>query len=105
MYRQGDVLIKRVKGLPKDLVEIKPDKQGKTILVEGEATGHAHAFYDGTPIYEEPSTKKRFAVIEGGKTTSLLHEEHKPIHLPPGTYEIIRKKEYDWRGEERYVRD
>lgn len=104
MFRQGDVLIIAVNEIPSRLEEIKPDQNGKTVLVEGELTGHAHAFYDSTPLYEEPKTKRRFAVIEGGKSVALRHEEHKTIELPPGKYEIIRQTE--WHEERpRYVED
>jgi len=102
-YAQGDLLLIELENVPSKLNEIKPIG-GKTILLEGEATGHAHAFYDNTSIYEEPSSKRRFVVIPGGQSKCLKHEEHGPIELPSGYYEIIRQREY-WEDEIRFVQD
>ncbi len=34
----------------------------------------------------------------------LTHEEHDPIPLPPGLYQVVRQREYE-RGESRMVED
>lgn len=44
MHRQGDVLFVKVAELPSGLVERK-----NNVLVEGEATGHAHRLTAGLP--------------------------------------------------------
>jgi hypothetical protein len=41
-FRQGDVYLRRVEALPKELREI-PRDGGRIILAYGELTGHAHA--------------------------------------------------------------
>jgi hypothetical protein len=92
MYRQGDVMLKRIDQKP---ASAKPDKldNGRIILAYGEVTGHAHAiaqdeaniFIDGT---------RRFLEVCYEKQAHLKHEEHATIVLPPGTYEVLQQREY-----------
>jgi hypothetical protein len=43
LYRQGDVLIERIKKLPANLTKVSHEN-GLVILAHGEVTGHAHSF-------------------------------------------------------------
>ena len=49
MYRQGDVLIRRLKKLPPEpeggSEKVERDN-GRVVLAYGEVTGHAHAIHD-----------------------------------------------------------
>lgn len=88
LYRQGDVLIRRIAALP---TKLTPRKSG--ILVEGEVTGHAHRVetLEATEVYEVgPSLYLRV----GEEGVRIVHEEHAPITLPPGNYEVFRQVEY-----------
>lgn len=104
-FRQGDVLIQRVDNIPANLTRQK----GPPILAHGEVTGHAHAIEDkevkvwvpeGTGENVDASLK--FAEIT--KPTRVLHQEHAPIELEPGTYKIVRQREYS-PAEIRRVQD
>ena len=97
-YQQGDVILEFVQTLPKGL------KSHDGILAKGEMTGHTHRVNldevnvlmaeDGT-LYCE--AKMDFVVI---------HEEHKSLKLPKGTYKIRKVLEYDHFAEEaRAVQD
>ena len=92
MYRQGDVLLIKVKELPPK----KKRRKSKTdVVVRGEATGHAHRIVNGT-IYrrwERFSRPARF--IKANVGAKLVHEEHGEIELPEGIYQIVRQREYD----------
>jgi hypothetical protein len=90
MVRQGDLLIVKVKELPKDCV-----KQNHRILAEGEATGHKHEL-DSGELYEKEGVLY-FRVPEDQPAT-LKHEEHGPITFEPGAYKVIRQREYEPRG-------
>ena len=93
MYRQGDLLFKRVDEMPKE----SRKRQGNLIL-EGEATGHSHRVKNGGLLWEAP----RFAwdepdhlyveVIE--PEAPIVHEEHGTIVLPHGIFEVIRQREF-----------
>lgn len=91
MYRQGDVLIREVKSIP---AGGKVRKSGH--ILEGEVTGHIHRVAEsqlaGAEVLECGDGLFLSVTDEGG--ISIIHEEHKPILLPPGNYEIVRQREY-----------
>lgn len=94
IIRQGDVCLIAVTELPADAEDITP-KKGRVVLMEGEATGHAHAFYDGgVRLYRGKSPNQpRFLKVV--RTTALLkHEEHTTAKVPPGIYRIPQQSEY-----------
>lgn len=98
LFRQGDVLVRQVRRRApagKDLRE-----RGRVILAHGEVTGHCHEVIEErrldfeTPaaqFFEEPNGR-RFLFVE--RACVLTHQEHSPISLAPGCYEITRQREY-----------
>jgi len=100
MYRQGDVLIIPVNEIPEEVEAVKREN-GRLILAEGEATGHAHAIASQHARMYAAGIGM-FLVLK--KAAELLHEEHGKIDLPPGNYQVIRQREYD-PVRERLVRD
>lgn len=106
LVRQGDVLLKPTRKKVSANAKTVTDK-GRTILAYGEVTGHAHEVVVGTDLarhralygddvppmqlFEEPDGS-RLLVVRGPAT--LRHEEHGPIALAPGQYEVIRQVEY-----------
>lgn len=102
-YRQGDVLLEKVefdaRALPHSVV---PREGDRIILAHGEQTGHAHAIAEREAELIQLENGERFLVSERG--ISLRHEEHAAIKLPPGTYRVVRQREYS-PGEIRPVRD
>ena len=89
--QQGDVLIKKVS-------EINGKKLNHLILAEGEVTGHKHVIMEGdAELFELEGTLFLRVVSE---TATLTHEEHKPVILPSGDYEIGIVREYDHFSEE-----
>lgn len=97
-FRQGDVLIEacaqaEVKGTPQDA------KNGRAILAEGEATGHAHACAGGALLEVDTHTAYLTA---GPETASVVHEEHATIPLAPAQpYKVTRQREWSDEDEIR----
>jgi hypothetical protein len=89
MFRQGDLLIKKINKLPKKL-----KKRDSDIILEGEVTGHSHRILNGT-IYERGWVGPGSLFIEAKENTQIIHEEHQSIEIPAGIYEVIRQREYD----------
>ena len=93
IFRQGDVLLRAVAAIPKGAKDITP--QGRIVLAHGEVTGHAHAIADA-PAEVKPrlwdAGAERFLQVVA--PASLQHEEHAPIELPPGNYQVIGQVEY-----------
>lgn len=96
--QQGDVLLSLVSELPGQSKVIQ-DKRG-LVLAEGEHTGHYHAITSsaGLDLLEAPD-KTRF-VRNSTKTSAVLtHQEHKPVTIPPGIWQIGIVREKDWFSE------
>lgn len=94
-YRQGDVLIRKVDRIPSNSTEVR--NHGRIVLAFGEVTGHAHAVtaceaQEFTFVDTKKATHRFLEVFDRGAT--VTHEEHAPIPLPAGLYEIIRQREY-----------
>lgn len=96
-YRQGDILLIKVRALPDGAIENTP--QDRIVLAYGEVTGHAHALYEprtkaapqGKVTAWDAGAERYIQVLE---QTALKHEEHAPIDLAPGVYKVVRQVEY-----------
>ncbi len=86
-YQHGDVIIAEIEA-EKVCGEVQPH----LILEEGEVTGHMHRVTSGEAQLLVDGGRK---FLRARTTVVVSHEEHKPITLPPGQYEITRVKEYD----------
>lgn len=95
LYRQGDVLLRRIAKLPDTATSVK--NEGRIVLAHGEVTGHAHAI-DVAEAEEFTMDKAAGAVRRFLKVFALggtvRHEEHGAIKLPAGVYEIVQQREY-----------
>lgn len=109
MFRQGDVLIEEIETLPRGESSEVPREGGRVILAHGEVTGHAHALTDPSAVlmsFKLPmpapvggvtlTTEER--VLKVGKLSTLSHEEHGPIDLPPGKYRITIQRQWEPNG-------
>lgn len=89
--RQGDVLVMAVTNLPPGIRRV-PRDNGRIVLAYGEATGHAHAIED---LNVEGFMRNGTMFLRvTGEPATLRHEEHAPIELGPGAYEVRRQREY-----------
>ena len=86
LLRQGDVLLKRIDGMPADA-----KGTNDSVLARGEATGHSHRI-EGGKVFRTGNGQLLVQVEEEAK---LLHEEHGQITVPQGTYEVVRQVEYN----------
>lgn len=102
--RQGDCFLERVGELPKGAKALPRDSRGRIVILEGEATGHAHAILEPNAVlYEAAGVVERYLQVTGGPVV-LRHEEHGIITLEPGVYVQRPQWEYD-EAEERRVAD
>lgn len=97
VMRQGDVLLVPVKAVPGTAT--KQRKTRRTVLAEGEATGHAHVIespdvrlYEVIEEGDVAEMRQRFLEVEA--EVALDHDEHATITVQPGLYEIRRQREY-----------
>jgi hypothetical protein len=98
LVRQGDVLLVPVAAVPED--GSKEEAVGTSqVLAEGEATGHAHVVKGSSrlvewqrPVRWSRPLRRRYLIVE--ERAVLSHQEHLPIDLDPGVYEVRRQREY-----------
>lgn len=85
-YRQGDVMAIGIDNLPKGL-----KKKGDNVLVHSDSTQHNHELVKGTVYVDKEG--KLFADVP--VKTQIVHtEDHGPIDIPKGVYEIRRQQEH-----------
>ncbi len=88
-YQHGDLLLRAVK------INTEKGKliaKGKCVLAHGES-GHSHVVEDSEAGLIQLGEKMLLSL---GQTATLKHEEHAPITLEPGLYEIGQVNEYDY---------
>ena len=92
-FRQGDVLLVEVARGPSDVRPV-PREQGRLILAHGELTGHAHVVVDAAAELVTREQADELYLLVYGDEVVLEHDEHDAIALPPGSYRVIRQREY-----------
>jgi hypothetical protein len=106
--RHGDVFLKPIEALPEipewQQKSTTVQKRNSKIILTGEVTGHAHRmtegeysiidYYEKTWRSEQPILTKSY--LEVKQDSIVTHEEHGPLPVPPGLYEIIRAREFDY---------
>ncbi len=95
LYQQGDVLVESVDALPRH-ASLVAGRSGRFTLAKGEATGHAHTVADDVEVFAVGSA----VFCRASAPFTILHEEHKPITVPAGTYQVRRVREYDHFSDE-----
>jgi len=90
--RQGDVLLYQRSTIPADAKPLEPTDRG-VVLAEGEVTGHAHRIASRHATLYRTESDARFLRVTA--PVSLKHEEHSPVEIPVGDYQIVIHTEYE----------
>jgi hypothetical protein len=90
---QGDVTFVPVKAVPKG-----GNKIADGILARGESTGHSHRVgtLEAAELY---AIEGKMFLKVGDEGVSIVHEEHAPVTLDPGNYEVIIDKQFDYSAQ------
>ena len=88
--QQGDVLLRLISEKPSG----KTIAKGRCVIAHGES-GHSHVI-DAPESDAQLIQDGERMLLELTASANLTHEEHKPIALSPGLYEIGRVNEYDY---------
>jgi hypothetical protein len=100
IFAQGDLLLERVPDVaPSGSVE--QNMEGAVlVLLEGEATGHAHAIRERVTLFRDDRLARDIPaglyighVQVGSAYARVTHQEHGPITLRRGTYRVRRQRE------------
>lgn len=94
VFRQGDVLIReRIDDMPEAMTEI-PRDGGSVILAYGEVTGHSHKIMERDVTFWLPEGSSDVRIIDAPNGATVQHDEHDPIVLPAGRYDVFIQTEY-----------
>lgn len=91
MQRQGDIFF-----IP--INHARKVKEASPILAEGEITGHSHRVETLENVDVFIDDKGRLIVAVKNGVAKVVHQEHGPILLTEGLYEIRRQREYQPDG-------
>lgn len=89
MIRQGDVLFVPVLSIPEGAKH-----EDTKIVAYGEATGHNHKLVGVAEVYSLED--QLFATV--GEGVQVVHQEHAPLAIEEGIYEIRIQREYTPQG-------
>jgi hypothetical protein len=94
-YRQGDILLVSLRTPPEHVTRDVERSGGRLILAEGEATGHAHTIIsESAELVTSDQAAELYLLVHGDEPVELLHQEHDAITIAPGTYKVVRQREY-----------
>lgn len=89
--QQGDVCLKKLNILPSG--KIKVISKNKIVLADGETTGHFHGLMEkDSELLEIDGVR----ILNLKKKSTLTHQEHKPITLDAGIWQVGIVNEYDY---------
>jgi hypothetical protein len=91
LIQQGDVLLKKIESLPKNLKLVTKTARG-FVLAEGEKTGHAHVIEADVKLYMDDD-KNLF--MSNVNPVTIKHEEHNHIEVDAGIWSVGIVQEYD----------
>jgi hypothetical protein len=98
-WRQGDIYFVK---LDKEIDSAKGTPVKNGIIAKGETTGHAHRVSPSSiaagALLSLVGRSMYFRSPEAGAT--IVHDEHRPIELPAGSYAVVPQREFDglrWR--------
>ena len=106
--RQGDLLFIPLQSETANSSHVNPYRaenfRPDGIIREGEATGHHHriAVLDDAEVFRpQPNEWQGVTVVRvSERGVSIVHEEHKPVHLAPNTtYRVNIAREFDYAAQ------
>lgn len=100
-YRQGDVFIEDVKTIPLGAKKVAA-KNGRYVIAEGEATGHAHTIEEK---YGELYELDGVLYFKPSGVAPLEHQEHATIPLTRSPKRFTIQREWTDAMEPRQVLD
>jgi hypothetical protein len=88
--QQGDVLLVKLDKLP--CGDQKTISTKRLVVAHGES-GHSHVIEDDEAELIQIGERM---ILKLEKSSTIVHEEHKPIRLDKGLWEVGRVQEYDY---------
>lgn len=93
--QQGDVLIERIDEIPESAKKLDHGR-----LAEGEKTNHHHSLTNLGIAMLLMNGDNMFLQVAEGKEAVIEHQEHNPVKVPAGNYQVKIVQEWDPFNEE-----
>ena len=90
--QQGDILLTKINDFAYT-DKMKITAKNRCILAEGEKSGHCHVIEDDEAELIQDGER---VLLSLQKQATLRHQEHNPITLEPGIWEVGKVNEYDY---------
>ncbi len=103
-YRQGEILIFKVKKFPDAFSYKTPRRVPTGVIREGEKEGHEHKV-DGNNVQLSLFGKGDEGFFKANSSVKITHPEHKDIKLPKGKYVVKVQKEAKGPHKHQTVKD
>lgn len=98
---QGDILIEKIAKIPAGAKLVKPIN-GKHVIAEGEATGHAHTIDETVgDLFELDGV----LYLKAKQPGTIEHQEHAAQKIAKGITRFVRQREWTDLDEPRTVLD
>lgn len=91
-----------VTSIPAD--KLKNARKDKTLAL-GEVTGHHHSFAPTAAVQIYGSMNEESQFVDVKASSVINHDEHAPLEIPEGIYEVKIGRELDIENEVRRVAD
>lgn len=104
-FVQGDVMfiLLSEKPIMKNYKPISP-QAGRIVIARGEKTGHVHTVDSAAAtLFSFAFNDERIIVVD--METEVEHDEHPPLTLSPGAYNIVLQRQYVEKEKARRVLD
>jgi len=89
--QQGDVTLRKLEVFPEGKQKVVSKK--RCVLAEGEVTGHCHAVENSDAELIQIGER---IILKLEREATVTHQEHNPVTLSAGIWEVGRVQEYDY---------
>jgi hypothetical protein len=96
--QQGDVLFRKLDKLPEGNIKPVAKINNKIVIAHGES-GHSHVLDVVDDDEAELVEIGERMLLTLDKPATVVHEEHGPIKLDTGIWEVGRVREYDYMAQ------
>lgn len=96
MIQQGDIVMYKIDSVDlSNAIKVKKDNRG-IVLAEGEHSGHYHGIEVEDDEAELIQIGERMLLNVKADSVTLKHQEHNPLIIDKGVWEVGQVVEKDW---------
>ncbi len=90
--QQGDIRIRPRPPITRHMQRVS----SPVVVARGEKTGHQHVLTAPAEVEVYERGGVFYAIVPEGSEATIQHDEHAPVTIAPGTWEIDKVREFDY---------